>query len=878
MQLNQRKRVIIWLIVIAFFIGGVGLMGLNRAGVFKRSTGDQNTLGIVATVNGTKITSEVMQQTLQIALKNQESLYRQYGQDFSALLEGAEGKWFYLQREADVLQGLITQTIYDQEYQRRGIRVPQDTINNLYEQQYNRYLEMYPEDQLGLIVYQELGMTLSQFQNMLRTNIASQLRNQALQGQVIGVIEPTDEDLLTYFEKNIAQYDQPEEIRASHILVEDEKEAEDVLKQLKQGADFAELAKGYSTDTATAENGGDLGWFGRGKMVPEFEEVAFALEIGETSGIVKTDYGYHIIKLTDRKEAHTPTLDEVKDQVLKDYQNDVGNERFNAWYEEVSKQAQIEVILPTLDAYFKEQEDPERGLAAFEKLKEEGYADDPYLPYYIGRLYEDKAVSAQQEKRTLEAKEEKTDEDLARIDELAQQIDAYTSKATENYLEIVNVQEIEPDEAFYKRVLTLAPDNTATQYLYGKLLEERGDLVGADMKFQEAIRSDPTSLPAYIASGDIAVKMKAYQRAVDQYTSAIAISPGNVSVLLKLAQGYLILTRLDEVEGVLTKIEELAPDNATLVVLRGDLAYEQMRSAIAERDGLEAKEALSEEEQGRLSELVNLISAYYKDAVERYKQALSRSGSIDLYIKLGKAYLANGSLDEARKAFEDALLRSPYKADAYQGVGDILLQEGDIAGAIEKYKTAFNRTFDVEQKTKLGETLIELAPDDMDMRFKLAKVYADQYMWSSAISQYLVILEARPGSLEAYLGIAEAYTWRTEYDKALEYLHQALAYTTTTTQRIDLYDQIIDVNQRQVGMSKPLTEAGLDALFELGTLYVTQGEWEVAKEKLEQITKDDPTYRAEEVAQLLAEIESHAAQGEVDLTGSEPTQTSSSGL
>jgi parvulin-like peptidyl-prolyl isomerase/Tfp pilus assembly protein PilF len=878
MQLNQRKRVIIWLIVIAFFIGGVGLMGLNRAGVFKRSTGDQNTLGIVATVNGTKITSEVMQQTLQIALKNQESLYRQYGQDFSALLEGAEGKWFYLQREADVLQGLITQTIYDQEYQRRGIRVPQDTINNLYEQQYNRYLEMYPEDQLGLIVYQELGMTLSQFQNMLRTNIASQLRNQALQGQVIGVIEPTDEDLLTYFEKNIAQYDQPEEIRASHILVEDEKEAEDVLKQLKQGADFAELAKGYSTDTATAENGGDLGWFGRRKMVPEFEEVAFALEIGETSGIVKTDYGYHIIKLTDRKEAHTPTLDEVKDQVLKDYQNDVGNERFNAWYEEVSKQAQIEVILPTLDAYFKEQEDPERGLAAFEKLKEEGYADDPYLPYYIGRLYEDKAVSAQQEKRTLEAKEEKTDEDLARIDELAQQIDAYTSKATENYLEIVNVQEIEPDEAFYKRVLTLAPDNTATQYLYGKLLEERGDLVGADMKFQEAIRSDPTSLPAYIASGDIAVKMKAYQRAVDQYTSAIAISPGNVSVLLKLAQGYLILTRLDEVEGVLTKIEELAPDNATLVVLRGDLAYEQMRSAIAERDGLEAKEALSEEEQGRLSELVNLISAYYKDAVERYKQALSRSGSIDLYIKLGKAYLANGSLDEARKAFEDALLRSPYKADAYQGVGDILLQEGDIAGAIEKYKTAFNRTFDVEQKTKLGETLIELAPDDMDMRFKLAKVYADQYMWSSAISQYLVILEARPGSLEAYLGIAEAYTWRTEYDKALEYLHQALAYTTTTTQRIDLYDQIIDVNQRQVGMSKPLTEAGLDALFELGTLYVTQGEWEVAKEKLEQITKDDPTYRAEEVAQLLAEIESHAAQGEVDLTGSEPTQTSSSGL
>lgn len=90
------------------------------------------------------------------------------------------------------------------------------------------------------------------------------------------------------------------QVKASHILVKKRSEAEKILEELKKGASFAELAKKHS-ECPSRKRGGDLGWFGRGKMVPEFEEAAFSLKKGELSDIVKTQFGYHIIKATDTK-------------------------------------------------------------------------------------------------------------------------------------------------------------------------------------------------------------------------------------------------------------------------------------------------------------------------------------------------------------------------------------------------------------------------------------------------------------------------------------------------------------------------------------------------------------------------------------------------
>jgi len=122
-----------------------------------------------------------------------------------------------------------------------------------------------------------------------------------------------EQDSKEYYEanKDLFKFD---EVTASHILVEDEKTAKEVLEKLEAGEKFEDLAGEYSTDPGSKDNGGDLGTFGRGQMVPEFENAVFALKPGEISDIVKSDYGYHIIKLTDRNQG-TRTYEEVKESI-----------------------------------------------------------------------------------------------------------------------------------------------------------------------------------------------------------------------------------------------------------------------------------------------------------------------------------------------------------------------------------------------------------------------------------------------------------------------------------------------------------------------------------------------------------------------------------
>jgi len=140
------------------------------------------------------------------------------------------------------------------------------------------------------------------------------------------------EDLQAYYDQHRDDYRVPEQVSVSHILIktplpgpdgkvdakgtEDaRKKAEDVLKQLKAGGNFADLARKYSEDPGSGKNGGSLGWIGRGRTVPEFEKAAFSLAKGSTSDLVQSSYGFHIIRVDDQQSAHVKTLDEVKDQI-----------------------------------------------------------------------------------------------------------------------------------------------------------------------------------------------------------------------------------------------------------------------------------------------------------------------------------------------------------------------------------------------------------------------------------------------------------------------------------------------------------------------------------------------------------------------------------
>ena len=130
-------------------------------------------------------------------------------------------------------------------------------------------------------------------------------------------------DIERAYTDNITQYTTPEQIRASHILLKTEGKddaavktrAEALLKQARSGADFADLAKKNSEDEGSAAKGGDLDFFGRGRMVPEFDTAAFALKAGEISELVKTQYGYHIIKLVEKKEGASRPLADVRQQL-----------------------------------------------------------------------------------------------------------------------------------------------------------------------------------------------------------------------------------------------------------------------------------------------------------------------------------------------------------------------------------------------------------------------------------------------------------------------------------------------------------------------------------------------------------------------------------
>jgi peptidyl-prolyl cis-trans isomerase C len=116
------------------------------------------------------------------------------------------------------------------------------------------------------------------------------------------------------YDEAIKQMAPEEEVHARHILVATEDEAKAIIAELKKGADFATLAKEKSKDPGAAE-GGDLGWFTKDQMVPEFAEVAFKLQKGQISDPVHTQFGWHIIKVEDRRTKPTPTFDQVKAQI-----------------------------------------------------------------------------------------------------------------------------------------------------------------------------------------------------------------------------------------------------------------------------------------------------------------------------------------------------------------------------------------------------------------------------------------------------------------------------------------------------------------------------------------------------------------------------------
>jgi peptidyl-prolyl cis-trans isomerase C len=152
----------------------------------------------------------------------------------------------------------------------------------------------------------------SEFKRRLAFMRNKLLMEQFLQSETKSAV--TDAALRKAYEEGVKQMAEDKEVRARHILVETEDEAKAILEDIKKGTDFGELAKQKSKDPSKTD-GGDLGYFGKDQMVPEFAEVAFKLDKGKISDPVKTEFGWHIIKVEDKRDRAVPEFDKVKDQL-----------------------------------------------------------------------------------------------------------------------------------------------------------------------------------------------------------------------------------------------------------------------------------------------------------------------------------------------------------------------------------------------------------------------------------------------------------------------------------------------------------------------------------------------------------------------------------
>src|SRR6185503_3537779 len=132
------------------------------------------------------------------------------------------------------------------------------------------------------------------------------------QAKVEQSLSPSEAELRDYYAQHRQEYEQPEQVHARHVLVKTEAEAAVAKKRLDAGEDFAKVAAAMSTDSSNAKSGGDLGWFGRGRMVPPFDQAAFGAPIGQVVGPVKTEFGYHLIQVQEKRAATSAPFEEVQ--------------------------------------------------------------------------------------------------------------------------------------------------------------------------------------------------------------------------------------------------------------------------------------------------------------------------------------------------------------------------------------------------------------------------------------------------------------------------------------------------------------------------------------------------------------------------------------
>ncbi|UCD58742.1 MAG: peptidylprolyl isomerase [Candidatus Hydrogenedentota bacterium] len=291
----------------------------------------------VAVVNGSVITKADFDREMNRVQRQ----YSAMGKPISSaqLLEVRKG----------VLENLVATELLYQESQNEGLEISEAAVD----EHLAAVKRQFPDEAAFKDALKRMEISEADIRSEFRRGKAIE---QLIDEKVVRKITLSDEETKSYYDNNPDLFTQPEQLRASHILIKVEPEAdksqkdqarkklEGIQQKLQEGEDFAALAQEFSQGPSSA-NGGDLGYFGRGQMVKPFEEAAFALKPGEVSDIVESKFGYHLVKVIDRKPETTIAYEDVKDKLEQYLRQQKIQKEIGLYIEQLEAKAKVERFL-----------------------------------------------------------------------------------------------------------------------------------------------------------------------------------------------------------------------------------------------------------------------------------------------------------------------------------------------------------------------------------------------------------------------------------------------------------------------------------------------------------------------------------------------------
>lgn len=257
-----------------------------------------------------------------------------------------------LQLQRQILEGLITRTVLEAETDRLGITLSEERFADTLAQ----FKTQFPHEDAYRSALLQQGFTEERFERELRRQL---IIEELINTQVLEGLSVDDAELREFYQEHPEYFQRPEQVSARHIIIttrdaaddsaraEKRRELETIRGRIVAGEDFGEMARQYSQD-GSAPDGGRLGTFGRGQMVPEFEAAAFSLDVGELSEIVETQFGYHLVQVTERTPERTIPFADAKDDIEEFLLEDTRNQATQTYVMELRAAATVEQLI-TLD-------------------------------------------------------------------------------------------------------------------------------------------------------------------------------------------------------------------------------------------------------------------------------------------------------------------------------------------------------------------------------------------------------------------------------------------------------------------------------------------------------------------------------------------------